>query len=71
MLEESEKEGMRRKFDICYMMAKEGVTFEKYTTLHELEVCHGVDLSFAYSVPSLLKCIALTDHEPVIVCFKT
>ena len=29
---------MRRKFDICYMMAKEGVPFEKYAALHELEV---------------------------------
>ena len=44
---------MRRKFDICYMMAKEGIAFEKYAALHELEVRPGVELGFAYkSTPS-------------------
>ena len=42
VLEESEQERMWRKFDICYMMVKEGVAFEKYTVLHELEVRHDV-----------------------------
>ena len=46
MLEESERDRLQRKFNICYMMAKEGVAFKKYAVLHELhvEVCHGVHL---------------------------
>ena len=39
---------MKRKFDICYVMAKENLTFCKYPALHELEECHGVDLGFVY-----------------------
>ena len=70
MLEESERERMWRKFDICYMMVKEGVAFEKYVVLHELEVRHGVDLGFAYRVSSLLQCIAFTDYERMIVHFS-
>ena len=42
MLEGLEQERMRRKFDICYMMAKEGAAFKKYMVLHKLEVHHGV-----------------------------
>ena len=71
MLEESEQERMRCMFDICYMMAKEGVAFEQYAAQHELEVRHSVDLGFGYCVPSLLQCIALTDYEPMIVHFRT
>ena len=70
-LEESEQERMRRKFDVCYMMAKESMAFEKYAVLHKLEVHHSVDLRFAYCVPSLLQCIALTNYEPMIVHFRT
>ena len=39
---------MKKKFDICYIMAKESVGFRKYPALHELEERHGVDLGFAY-----------------------
>ena len=39
---------MKRKFDICYVMAKESLRFRKYPALHELEERHGVDLGFAY-----------------------
>ena len=38
---------MKRKFDICYVMAKESLSFHKYPALHELER-HGVDIGFAY-----------------------
>ena len=37
---------MKRKFDICYVMAKE--SFRKFPALHELEERHGVDLDFFY-----------------------
>ena len=39
---------MKRKFDICYVMAKESLTFHKCPALHKLEEHHGVDLGFAY-----------------------
>ena len=40
---------MKRKFDICYVIAKENLSFHKYPVLHELEEHHGVDLGFAYN----------------------
>ena len=39
---------MRRKFDVCYLIAKEGIAFEKYASLCELEALHEVDLGHAY-----------------------
>lgn len=39
---------MKKKFDICYVMAKVGMAFRKYPSLHELEVHHGVDLGFIH-----------------------
>jgi len=30
ILDESERERMQRKFNLCYLMAKEGIAFEKY-----------------------------------------
>ena len=38
---------MKKKFDICCVMAKESLGFRKYPALHELKECHGVDLGFA------------------------
>ena len=43
-----EMEKMKRKFQICYMMAKEGIPFTKYTSLHNLQELHGVDLGSSY-----------------------
>ena len=42
------RERMKRKFDICYVMAKEGMAFSKYTALYDLERRHDVDLGVAY-----------------------
>ena len=38
----------RRKFDIAYMMAKEGIAFNKMKSLYELEERHGVNLGDGY-----------------------
>ena len=38
----------KRKFDICYVMAKEGMSFSKYPALFDLESRHEVDLGVAY-----------------------
>ena len=47
-LEESEHLRMRNKCDLCYFMAKEGIAFEKFMALCELEARHNVDLGHAY-----------------------
>lgn len=48
---------MRHKFDLCYMMAKEGIALKKYPTfcmLH-VEARHGVDLDPAYQTAPSVK----------------
>ena len=42
------RERMKCKFDICYVMAKEGIVFSKYPALYDLESQHDVDLGVAY-----------------------
>jgi len=42
---------MRRKFKLCFVMAKESIPFAKYPALIQLEERHGVDLSHAYRTP--------------------
>ena len=42
------KARMKRKFDICFVMAKEGLSFSKYPALFDLESRHDVDLGLAY-----------------------
>ena len=47
-MDETSHDRVGKKFDICYMMAKECLPFTKYSALHELEAKHGVDLGYAY-----------------------
>ena len=55
---------IKRKFDVCYLMAKENIPFVKYPALLELETRHGVSLGLAYSTDfsaqSFTSYIALT-----------
>ena len=39
---------MRWKFDICYLMVKEGIAFEKFVSLCELESRHKIDIGHSY-----------------------
>ena len=55
MLEESERARMRCKFDLCYLMGKEGIAFEKYVALYKLEACYDVDLSSTYKTAPSAK----------------
>ena len=50
------RERMKRKFDICYVMAKEGIAFSKYPALYDLESRHEVDLGVAYKNDVSAKC---------------
>ena len=64
---------MRRKFDVCYTMAKESIPFAKYPALLALEACHGVDLGPAYSTPDSAKIftgyIAASQHQAFVNTF--
>ena len=42
------KERVKKKFDICFVLAKEHIPFLKYPTIHELEERHGLDLGVTY-----------------------
>ena len=48
-------QGKMKKFDICFVMAKENMAFRKYPALHELEVRHGVDLGDSYKTKDSAK----------------
>jgi len=47
-VDEKTKESVKKKIDLCYVMAKECLSFTKYPSLHQLEVSHGVDPGPAY-----------------------
>ena len=47
-MEASVKAKMKYKFDICYLMAKEGIAFEKFPALHELQSRHGISIGSTY-----------------------
>ena len=40
---------------MCYLMVKEGIAFEKYVALYELEARHDVDLGSAYKTAPSAK----------------
>lgn len=47
-IDEKTRETLRKKFDLCYLMAQECLSFAKYQSFLELESRHGVDLGTAY-----------------------
>ena len=55
VMDEAVKDRLWKKFDICYVMAKEKIAFRKYPTLHALEARHGVDLGEAYKTKGSAK----------------
>lgn len=64
MLDESEKGRLRRKFDLCYLTAKEGIAFKMYVALYELEARHDVDLGHAYKTALSAKLFTHTLRNP-------
>ena len=68
-------ERMGKKFDICYMLAKENLAFRKYPAIHELELSHGVDLGQKYatkvSARSFLHYIAESQSSAFIESLST
>ena len=43
-ISDSERENLRRKFEIAYFIATEQLSFQKYSKICELETRHGVTL---------------------------
>ena len=58
---------MKVKFDICHVLAKEGLAFKKYPLLCELETYHGVDHGHTYNTKDSAKTsihyIAESQHQ--------
>ncbi len=48
VLDGREKERMTRKFEICYVLAREGIAFLKYPPFHALAESQGVELGSSY-----------------------
>ena len=69
VMEPTVKERMKKKFDICYVLAKENMGFRKYAALHELEERHGVDLGFAYKNDTSAKTFTHYIAESQQQCF--
>ena len=55
VLDKTTRDRLKVWFDICYLMAKQGLSFSKYLSLLELEAHHGIDLGLAYSTPNSVK----------------
>ena len=54
-MDKSLQEKMSKKFDICYVLAKENMAFSKYPAIHELEIRHGIDLGHSYATKDSAK----------------
>ena len=48
VLDDREKEKIKRKFEICYVLAREGIAFLKYPPFHALAESQGVELGSSY-----------------------
>ena len=46
---------MRKKFDICFIMAKENTAFRTYPVLHKLKIQHAIDFGLAHKTKNLAK----------------
>ena len=42
-------ERLRRKLDLCFVLAKEGIPLTRYVPFHQLKVQHEVDLGLSYT----------------------
>ena len=63
------KERLKKKFDVCYLLAKENMAFLKYPAILELEERHGVDVGFAYRTKDSAKIFTHYIAESQRQCF--
>jgi len=73
-LDAQSRERLRRKFDLSFTMAKEGIPFSKYSPLYQLESRHAVDMGTAYnndvSCKSFTHFIATSQRSSFIAFLK-
>ena len=69
-MDDTTRERMAKKFDVCFMMAKESLPFTKSPSLLELKSYHGVYLGPAYRTPDSAKAFtgynAKSQHQNVL-----
>ena len=70
-MEDSEKEKMKRKFEICYVLAREGVAFFKYPTLHALAESQGVDIGSSYRGAECANALHSRKSATILSSLKT
>ena len=74
-MDKAAQDHINKKFDICYVMAKECLAFARYPALHELEVRHGVDLGQAFKTKDSAKVfshyIAEGQHQELLGSLST
>ena len=62
---------MGRKFQLCFIMVKENISFAKYPVLLQLEEHHGVDVGSAYRTPDSAKSFtgpSIIKITPLLCC---
>ena len=65
------RERMGKKFDICYMLAKENLPFHKYPAIHELESHQGVDLWQSYPLKIPPDSCSVLVSKYVMSCYHS
>ena len=56
-MDSCQKTRMLHKFEICYVLAREGLAFLKYPAFHDLAVRQGVELGYSYKRNDCAKLI--------------
>ena len=74
-MDDSLKQQLRNKFDMCYVLCKENMAFQKYPVIYELEMHHEVQLGSAYVTKDSAKIfthyIAEAQHNNRFLCTNT
>jgi len=73
-METSTREKLEKRFDVCYMLAKEDMAFRKYPAICHLERKHGVELGESYqtkdSASAFTGYIALQQRNTFLSSFS-
>ena len=75
VLDQREKKRMQHKFEICYVLAREGLAFLKYPVFHALAERQGVELGSSYkttdSARLFTRSIAESQHQKFCLSLST
>ena len=59
-MQERDQVRMRCKFDWCYLIAKEGIAFERFPKFCEMEERYDVDVGHTYKTANLRNHLRIT-----------